>query len=79
MMEHIGLDEGAIHALADSYEERSPQDVLNWALERFGSRMAICTSFQADGMALLDMAWRIDPRSGCSPSIPGGCRRTPTT
>lgn len=61
MMEHIGLDEPAIHALAASYEQRSPQDVLRWALERFGSRLAICTSFQADGMVVLDMAWRLDP------------------
>ena len=61
MMEHIGLDEQAIHSLANSYEDRSPQDVLGWALARFGSRMAICTSFQIDGMAILDMAWRIDP------------------
>lgn len=61
MMEHIGLDEQAIHSLATSYEDRSPQDVLGWALARFGSRMAICTSFQIDGMAILDMAWRIDP------------------
>lgn len=61
MMEHIGLDEQAVTALADAYEERTPQEVLAWAMERFGSSLAICTSLQADGMAILDMAWRIDP------------------
>jgi phosphoadenosine phosphosulfate reductase len=61
MMEHIGLDEQAITELAFAYEERAPQDVLRWTLGRFGSRAAVCTSFQADGMAILDMAWRIDP------------------
>ena len=61
MMEHIGLDEQAVAALADAYEERTPQEVLGWAMERFGSSLAICTSLQADGMAILDMAWRIDP------------------
>ncbi len=60
-MEHLGLDEQAIHALANTYEHRAPQDVLSWASERFGSQLALCTSFQADGMAILDMAWRIDP------------------
>ena len=39
-----------------------PQEVIAWALERWGSQLAICTSFQADGMAILDMAWRIDPK-----------------
>lgn len=61
MMEHIGLDEQTITELASTYEERSPQDVLRWTLECFGSRAALCTSFQADGLVILDMAWRIDP------------------
>ena len=46
-------------ALAD----REPRDVLRWALGTFPrERLAVCTSFQVDGMAILDMAWRIDPR-----------------
>jgi phosphoadenosine phosphosulfate reductase len=56
-----GLDPQAIETLAFTYETRSAQDVLRWVLERFGSQAALCTSFQADGMAILDMAWRIDP------------------
>jgi phosphoadenosine phosphosulfate reductase len=32
------------------------EEVLRWALEEFGSRAAISTSFQATGMAILDMA-----------------------
>jgi phosphoadenosine phosphosulfate reductase len=40
-----------------------PQDVLRWTFKTFArERLALCTSFQVDGMALLDMAWRIDPR-----------------
>jgi phosphoadenylyl-sulfate reductase (thioredoxin) len=61
MIQQIGLEPQEIAALAKQYEHQSPQAVLSWALERFGSQLAICTSFQADGMALLDMAWRIDP------------------
>lgn len=39
-----------------------PQDVLQWALSSFSrERVAVCTSFQAEGMVVLDMAWRIDP------------------
>ena len=38
------------------------ETVIAWALARWGSRLAVCTSFQAEGMVLLDMAWRIDPK-----------------
>ena len=51
-----------IARLADAYETRTPQEVLQWANVHFGSQLALCTSFQADGMAILDMAWRINPK-----------------
>jgi len=35
--------------------------VLEWAIRRYGSRLAIATSFQAGGMVIVDMAWRISP------------------
>jgi thioredoxin-dependent adenylylsulfate APS reductase len=50
-----------IATAARALAEQSPQAVLRWGIERFGARLALCTSFQADGMALLDMAWGIDP------------------
>ncbi|HEU0113545.1 MAG TPA: hypothetical protein VFQ80_02675, partial [Thermomicrobiales bacterium] len=43
------------------YESRPAADLLRWAIWRYGDRLALATSFQADGMAILDMAWRIDP------------------
>ncbi len=55
------LDDLEIVSLADSFERQSPQALLRWAVDRFGSRLALATSFQADGMALLDMVHRIDP------------------
>jgi thioredoxin-dependent adenylylsulfate APS reductase len=39
----------------------APQEILRWGIDRFGPGLAICTSFQAEGMVLLDMAWTIDP------------------
>jgi len=62
MVERAGLRAEEITELADRYEQQSPQEVLRWALSHFGSQIALCTSFQADGMAILDMAWRIDPK-----------------
>jgi phosphoadenosine phosphosulfate reductase len=48
---------------AAALAERGPQEALRWALGAFErERLAVCTSFQVDGMAILDMAWRLDPR-----------------
>lgn len=58
-----GLDARSVALAAEQMEGAPPQEILRWAFERFsGERLALCTSFQADGMALLDMAWRINPR-----------------
>jgi phosphoadenosine phosphosulfate reductase len=54
------LDEFEAGQLAVELDDATPQEVLAWAIERWGAQVAICTSFQAEGMALLDMAWRID-------------------
>src|SRR5579884_854340 len=58
----ITFDEWEIGELGVEYDDHEPQEVIGWALETFdAARVAICTSFQSDGMAILDMAWRIDP------------------
>ncbi len=56
------LDEWEAGELAVEYDDQEPQEVIRWALETFGSGAAVCTSFQAEGMAILDMAVKIDPR-----------------
>ena len=38
---------------------RYPEDVLRWGFAEFGPRFAIVTSFQREGMVLVDMASRI--------------------
>ena len=55
------LDDVEAGELAVEFDDQPPEAVLAWGLERFGSRIALCTSFQAEGMVLLDMAWKIDP------------------
>ena len=42
-------------------EKASPQEVLAWALERFGSRVALAWS-GAEDVAVLDMLVRLDPK-----------------
>jgi thioredoxin-dependent adenylylsulfate APS reductase len=56
------LDEWEAGELAVEYDPAEPQEVIAWALENFGDRIAVCTSFQAEGMAILDMAVKINPR-----------------
>ncbi|MEZ5402325.1 MAG: phosphoadenylyl-sulfate reductase [Bryobacteraceae bacterium] len=40
---------------------RDPRHLLRWAQDEFGSRFAVVTSFQDEGMVLLHMAAAIDP------------------
>ena len=48
-------------ANARDLELLAPQALLGWAIERFGRKFAVVTSFQDEGMAILDMAVRISP------------------
>jgi len=40
---------------------RSPEDILRWAVERFGSRLTMATAFGAEGCCLIHMFAEIDP------------------
>jgi len=50
-----------IATLADRFQDGSAEDVIRWALETYGSRVALSTSFQAEGMVILDMAYKVSP------------------
>ena len=55
------IDELEAGELSVEFEGEEPEALLEWALERFSPRIAISTAFQNDGVALLDMAYKIDP------------------
>jgi len=42
-------------------EQLSAEGLIEWALQTWGSQFAVVTSFQAEGMVVLDMAVRRDP------------------
>ncbi len=50
-----------IRDAAERFEDSSAQDLLEWALDRFHPRLAISAAGGVDGMAIVDIAWRIDP------------------
>src|SRR5215467_8643143 len=55
------IDDLEAGELSIEFEGREPQELLEWALDRFSPKIALSTAFQIDGVALLDMAYEIDP------------------
>jgi phosphoadenosine phosphosulfate reductase len=41
---------------------RSAEETIAWGVEQFGKGLVLSTSFQKEGMVILDLAVRIDPR-----------------
>jgi thioredoxin-dependent adenylylsulfate APS reductase len=50
-----------LHHAAERFEGSNAEEILTWALERFHPKMAISAAGGVDGMAIIDMAWRINP------------------
>ena len=59
--ERVTFDDLEIGEIAVELDDQEPEDVIEWALETFGDRIAIVTALQADGMAILDMAAKMKP------------------
>lgn len=53
------VERAEIVAAQSAAEAWSPQHVLSWAFDKFGSRVAISSAFGAEGMVLIDMASRV--------------------
>jgi phosphoadenosine phosphosulfate reductase len=52
-----------IHQLASEFEGRTPRDILQWAADNFGSRVAISSAFGPEGLVVIDIAMRkVTPR-----------------
>jgi len=47
---------------ADRFEGAPPQEVLAWAIETFADRFVVVTALQVEGMVVLDLARRLDPK-----------------
>ncbi|HJZ69101.1 MAG TPA: phosphoadenylyl-sulfate reductase [Blastocatellia bacterium] len=50
-----------IEAAAYVLDEAEPEETLRWAFDEFQGRVTIATGFGAEGVALIDMAVRINP------------------
>lgn len=59
--DRVVLDDLEIGEIAVELDDQEPEDVIEWALDELGDRIAVVTALQADGMVVLDMAARIRP------------------
>ena len=48
--------------LSDTFENRGPAELIRWAMDQYGEKLGIVTSFQKSGMVIIDLAMKIDPR-----------------
>jgi len=54
----VKADLERIKSLAESWK---PEQVLAWAFATYGENVEVATGFGVEGMALLDMAFRVNP------------------
>ncbi len=55
------IDDFEAGELSVEFEGQEPWDLLEWALDRFGDGLVLSTAFQEGDVALIDMAYKIDP------------------
>ena len=52
------IDLERVKVLAEGWK---PEETLAWAFSTYGDRVALATGMGVEGMALLDIAWRLNP------------------
>ena len=60
MVEAVAIVERGVRRDLPNASSWTAEEVIRWAVDTFGQRVALCTSFQADGMVVLDIASRLD-------------------
>lgn len=57
------FSEEDVKNLNREFEQSSPEDILAWASQNLGRSVALATSFQVQGMVLVDMFAKMDPEA----------------
>ncbi|MBI3813161.1 MAG: phosphoadenylyl-sulfate reductase [Nitrospinae bacterium] len=55
------IDEAEIERLGLEFEKKSPQEIIRFALDKYGSRISFASSFGAEDVAMIDMIAKIKP------------------
>ncbi|MBI2867134.1 MAG: phosphoadenylyl-sulfate reductase [Chloroflexi bacterium] len=58
-----GLSASEVQKLGEAFEPLPAQEVLAWALGRFGDRVSLASSFGAEDMVLTDMLVKLSPKA----------------
>ena len=56
----LNIADDEVLALGEKFENAKPQTVLRWAIDEFGSEVALATGFGTEGCVLVDMIAKID-------------------
>ena len=59
----MSLNESDIKQLNDEFNNKPPEDILKWCVDELHPNIALSTSFQAQGMVLIDMLMKIDNKA----------------
>lgn len=51
-----------LEEIARKLRQAGPEEILRWAVERFGAKLTMATAFGAEGCAIIHMLAAIDPR-----------------
>jgi phosphoadenosine phosphosulfate reductase len=57
------LSDDELRRVSDDFEKTAPEDVLRWAFDNFGERVALATGFGAEGCLLVSLIARIKPEA----------------
>ncbi len=59
----ISVAEYELGKLAERFENRGIEELLEWAVERFAPRLAVTSNFGAEGVVLIDHLARVAPKT----------------
>jgi 3'-phosphoadenosine 5'-phosphosulfate sulfotransferase (PAPS reductase)/FAD synthetase len=62
-----------IEKLADEFDSKTAQEVLKWALDTFGTKIALASSFGAEDVVIIDMMANLDKNRARVFTLDTGC------
>ena len=63
MMRGVLMKEMNVATVNQTYEKKSPEELLRWALETFKEKVALASSFGVEDVVLIDMMVKISPKA----------------
>jgi phosphoadenosine phosphosulfate reductase len=59
----VKLEEAKVKELGKEFEGKSAGEVLQWALDTFGEKVALASSFGVEDVVLIEMLYKINPQA----------------